>query len=67
MHPAVEAETPREEDPSNHCEEKEDEQDGEDRVLKKARLEKLEPIEIAQKYENHYFHIPMVTLYMRID
>jgi len=32
-----------------------DNQDGEDRVLKKARLEKLEPIEIAQKYENHFF------------
>lgn len=32
-----------------------DNQDGEDRVLKRARLEKLEPIEIAQKYENHFF------------
>ena len=32
-----------------------DEEDGEDRVLKKARIEKLEPVEIAQKYENHFF------------
>ena len=32
-----------------------DEEDGEDRVQKRARLEKLEPIEIAQKYENHFF------------
>ncbi|MBN1895641.1 cysteine--tRNA ligase [bacterium] len=29
--------------------------EGEDRVLKKARLEKLEPVEIAQKYERHFF------------
>jgi cysteinyl-tRNA synthetase len=29
--------------------------DGEDRVQKKAKIEKLEPIEIAQKYENHFF------------
>jgi cysteinyl-tRNA synthetase len=29
--------------------------EGEDRVQKKAKLEKLEPIEIAQKYENHFF------------
>ncbi len=29
--------------------------EGEDRVQKKARLEKLEPIEIAQKYERIYF------------
>jgi cysteinyl-tRNA synthetase len=29
--------------------------EGEDRVLKRARVEKLEPMEIAQKYENHYF------------
>lgn len=28
---------------------------GEDRVQKRARLEKLEPIEIAQKYERHFF------------
>ena len=28
---------------------------GEDRVQKKAKLEMLEPIEIAQKYENHFF------------
>ncbi|MFH1940534.1 MAG: cysteine--tRNA ligase [bacterium] len=32
-----------------------DEGDGEDRVLKRARIEKLEPVEIAQKYENHFF------------
>ena len=32
-----------------------DDQDGEDRILKRARLEKLEPVEIAQKYETHYF------------
>ncbi len=32
-----------------------DQQDGEDRILKKARLEQLEPIEIAQKYERHFF------------
>jgi len=32
-----------------------DAQDGEDRILQRARLEQLEPIEIAQKYENHYF------------
>ncbi len=32
-----------------------DAQDGEDRILKRARLEQLEPIEIAQKYENHFF------------
>ena len=32
-----------------------DEQEGEDRVLRRARLEKLEPVEIAQKYEYHYF------------
>jgi len=32
-----------------------DDQEGEDRVLKRARLEKLEPVEIAQKYETHYF------------
>ncbi len=29
--------------------------DGEDRVERRARLEKLEPVEIAQKYEHHYF------------
>lgn len=29
--------------------------EGEDRIIKKAKLEKLEPIEIAQKYERHYF------------
>ncbi len=29
--------------------------DGEDRVLKRARLEKLEPMEVVQKYSN-YFH-----------
>ncbi|MFC1502195.1 cysteine--tRNA ligase [bacterium] len=29
--------------------------EGEDRVLKRARVEKLEPVEVAQKYENHYF------------
>jgi cysteinyl-tRNA synthetase len=32
-----------------------DDESGEDRVLKKARIEKLEPVEIAQKYENQYF------------
>ena len=32
-----------------------DDESGEDRVLKKARIEKLEPVEIAQKYENRYF------------
>ena len=32
-----------------------DRQDGEDRILKKARLEQLEPVEIAQKYERHFF------------
>ncbi|MBN2102626.1 cysteine--tRNA ligase [bacterium] len=34
----------------------EDSEDGEDRIIKKAKLEKVEPIEIAQKYERHYFH-----------
>ncbi|MCK5148763.1 cysteine--tRNA ligase [bacterium] len=29
--------------------------EGEDRILKKAQLEHLEPVEIAQKYERHYF------------
>ncbi len=28
---------------------------GEDRILKRAKLEKLEPVEIAQKYERHFF------------
>jgi len=32
------------------------EDEGEDRVQKKARLEKLEPVEIAQKYERIYFN-----------
>lgn len=32
-----------------------DDQEGEDRILKKAQLEHLEPIEVAQKYENSYF------------
>jgi cysteinyl-tRNA synthetase len=32
-----------------------DGQEGEDRILKKARLEKLEPVEVAQKYERHFF------------
>jgi len=32
-----------------------DNQDGEDRILKRAKLEALEPVEIAQKYENIYF------------
>jgi cysteinyl-tRNA synthetase len=32
-----------------------DDQEGEDRILKKARLERLEPVEIAQKYERHFF------------
>lgn len=29
--------------------------EGEDRIIKKAKLEKLEPMEIAQKYEIRYF------------
>lgn len=29
--------------------------DGEDRILKKAKLERLEPVEIAQKYERNFF------------
>jgi len=29
--------------------------EGEDRVLKRAQVEKLEPVEVAQKYENHFF------------
>jgi cysteinyl-tRNA synthetase len=32
-----------------------DSQEGEDRILKKARLERLEPVEVAQKYERHFF------------
>jgi cysteinyl-tRNA synthetase len=32
-----------------------DEQEGEDRILKKARLERIEPVEVAQKYERHFF------------
>lgn len=32
-----------------------DQQDGEDRILKRAKLENLEPVEIAQKYERRYF------------
>ena len=32
-----------------------DNQEGEDRVLKKARLERLEPAEVAQKYERAFF------------
>jgi cysteinyl-tRNA synthetase len=28
---------------------------GEDKIQKRAKLEKLEPVEIAQKYENHFF------------
>ncbi len=32
-----------------------DEQEGEDRVLKRAKLEKLEPVEIANKYEVAFF------------
>jgi cysteinyl-tRNA synthetase len=32
-----------------------DQQEGEDRILKKARLERLEPVEVAQKYERHFF------------
>jgi cysteinyl-tRNA synthetase len=31
-----------------------DEGDGEDRILKKARLEKLEPMEVAQRYTEEY-------------
>ena len=30
------------------------EDDGEDRVSKKAKLEKLEPMEVAQKYTNDF-------------
>ena len=32
-----------------------DDEEGEDKVLRKARIEKLEPVEIAQKYERHFF------------
>jgi cysteinyl-tRNA synthetase len=32
-----------------------DDDEGEDRILKRARLERLEPVEVAQKYENSYF------------
>jgi cysteinyl-tRNA synthetase len=32
-----------------------DDQSGEDRVEKKAKVENLEPVEIAQKYEIHFF------------
>jgi cysteinyl-tRNA synthetase len=32
-----------------------DQQEGEDRILKKARLEQLEPVEVAQKYERYFF------------
>ena len=32
-----------------------DSDEGEDRIIRKAHIEKLEPVEIAQKYENHYF------------
>ncbi len=32
-----------------------DDNEGEDRILKKAKLEKLEPVEVAQKYEQHFF------------
>jgi len=32
-----------------------DEGEGEDRVLQRARIEKMEPVEIAQKYENRFF------------
>ena len=32
-----------------------DGQEGEDRILKKARLEQLEPVEVAQKYERRFF------------
>jgi cysteinyl-tRNA synthetase len=32
-----------------------EEQGGEDRIIKRARLEKLEPIEVAQKYERRFF------------
>jgi cysteinyl-tRNA synthetase len=32
-----------------------DQQEGEDRILKKARLEQLDPVEVAQKYERHFF------------
>jgi len=32
-----------------------DRQEGEDRILRKARLEQLEPVEVAQKYERHFF------------
>ncbi len=32
-----------------------DSEEGEDKIIKKAKLEKLEPVEIAQKYEKRYF------------
>ncbi|MBN2414333.1 cysteine--tRNA ligase [bacterium] len=32
-----------------------DDGEGEDRILKKARVEQVEPVEIAQKYERHFF------------
>jgi len=38
-----------------------DANDGEDRILKKARLEQLEPMEVAQYYTNRY-HKAMETL-----
>lgn len=33
-----------------------DQEDGEDRVQKRALIEKMEPVEIAQKYERKYFY-----------
>ena len=32
-----------------------DNEEGEDKIINKAKLEKLEPVEIAQKYERRYF------------
>jgi len=32
-----------------------DSEDGEDKIIQKARIEQLEPVEIAQKYERRYF------------
>lgn len=34
----------------------EDRDEGEDKVVKKARLEKLEPMEVVQYYSDRYFH-----------
>ncbi|MBN1780797.1 cysteine--tRNA ligase [bacterium] len=44
-----------------------DTDEGEDRIIKKARLEKLEPMEIAQKYEVRYFNDMDLLNNMRPD